>query len=70
IGSYIVDFACPDKKLVVEIDGDYHEQVLVQDLKRQNEIQSRGWHVARFTNEDVLNNLESVLLCLQKIVGL
>jgi glutamine amidotransferase len=63
ISYYIADFYCHVAKLVIEIDGSIHNvaQVLQNDIERQVYLESLGLKVIRFTNEDILNNLETVL---------
>ncbi|WP_338268863.1 endonuclease domain-containing protein [Marinomonas pontica] len=63
IGPYIVDFYCPEKRLVIEIDGDSHYNLDTQvyDRKRDDFMRSLGLQVMRFTNQDILENLGSVL---------
>jgi very-short-patch-repair endonuclease len=61
IGGYIVDFACREKNLIVELDGESHATSGEYDLKRQHLLERSGWRVIRFGNDDVLNNLEGVL---------
>ena len=63
IGDYIVDFVCLDKQLVVELDGGYHNDSEQQELDRQrtNFLQSKGFSVLRFTNEEVLGNTDDTL---------
>lgn len=63
IGDYIVDFVCLDKQLVVELDGGYHSDPEQQELDRQrtNFLQSKGFSVLRFTNEEVLGNTDETL---------
>ena len=58
IGDYIVDFVCLDKQLAVEVDGGYHNDPEQRELDRQrtNFLQSKGFGVLRFTNEEVLYN--------------
>jgi very-short-patch-repair endonuclease len=60
IDPWIVDFACEPQKLVVEIDGGYHDEIVEDDLRRQSDLQRRGWKVLRFRNQDVEMNAESV----------
>ena len=62
IGKFIVDFACVEKKLVVEIDGPIHDYQKKEDEERTRIIQDAGFKVIRFSNESVLNSLEDVLL--------
>lgn len=63
IGDYIVDFVCLDSQLVVEIDGDYHNDPEQKELDRQrtNFLQSKGFSVLRFTNEEVIGNTDETL---------
>ena len=63
IGDYIVDFVCLDAQLVVEIDGGYHNDPEQKDLDRQRTkfLQSRGFSVLRFTNEEVIGNTDETL---------
>lgn len=59
IGSCIVDFYIPHCKLVVEIDGDYHmtEEQKQKDKLRDEALISLGYHVIRFSNEQVMKDL-------------
>ena len=52
IGPYVVDFACVQLRLVIEIDGGVHDRddVALRDHYRQAEIEALGWTVVRFTN--------------------
>ena len=63
IKSFIVDFYCPEEKLVVELDGDLHfdDEVIKEDEERTKKIEEQGIKVIRFENQEVLLNLESVL---------
>ena len=63
MGSYIVDFYCPSKKLVIELDGDSHARQDAQayDEARQTSIESLGVRVIRFSNSDVMTNMDAVL---------
>ena len=63
IGDYIVDFVCLDSQLVVEIDGGYHNDPEQKELDRQRTgfLQSKGFSVLRFTNEEVLGNTDETL---------
>lgn len=63
IGNFIVDFYCPDAKLVVEVDGGQHysEEGCVYDQERDQYLKGNGLAVLRFTNIDVLKNLDAVL---------
>ena len=64
IGHYIVDFYCPEWQLVVELDGDshFHPEAQTADTKRDSYLQSLGLRGLRFTNQEVMQNLEGVLM--------
>ncbi len=66
IGKYITDFACVEKKIVVELDGSQHQEQLEYDEQRTNFMKQHGWQVLRFWNNDVLNNLDGVLAVIVK----
>ena len=59
IGSYIADFACPAAKLIVEVDGDTHDDV--KDSIRDDALATHGYRVIRVTNQDVMQNMDGVL---------
>lgn len=61
IGRYIVDFACPDAALIVELDGGQHGDQQIYDERRSRELQRMGYRVVRFWNNEALKNLDSVL---------
>lgn len=63
IGRYVVDFYCPQLKLVIEIDGESHyvDDAPAQDRVRQEEIEALGIRVLRFTNTEVMNNIDGVI---------
>ena len=63
IGSFIVDFYCPEIKLAIEVDGDSHftEGAEEADRAREREIESYGITFLRFTNKDICENLDGVL---------
>ncbi|HWA47774.1 MAG TPA: DUF559 domain-containing protein [Dongiaceae bacterium] len=62
IGGYIVDFACLDVGLVVEVDGGQHAIHADGDKVRDAWLAKEGYRVVRFWNNDVLGNREGVLL--------
>jgi very-short-patch-repair endonuclease len=61
IGNYIVDFAAPRKKLIIELDGSQHREQKEYDQERTAFLNSKGYKILRFWNNDVMNNLEGVL---------
>ncbi len=60
---YIVDFYCPEKKLIVEIDGDSHylPRTKERDTKRTQYLESLGYTVLRYTNTEVTESLDGVM---------
>tara|TARA_R110000868_G_scaffold304437_7_gene565046 strand:+ start:18218 stop:18616 length:399 start_codon:yes stop_codon:yes gene_type:complete len=60
--NYITDFMCQELKLVIEVDGSSHNQLEVRlnDLKRQKELENFGFTVLRFTDEEVLENMDNI----------
>ncbi len=60
IGCFIADFACEAKKLVVEIDGGYHDLTGEQDVAREKILCELGWDILRFSDEDVEQDAEVV----------
>jgi len=63
IGQFIVDFLCPDCKLIIEVDGGYHDEPEQQcdDELRTQMLEELGYHVIRFTNEQVLYDIDNVI---------
>ncbi len=62
-GPFILDFAVPEERLAIEVDGETHGSAsgMVRDARRDEFLTSRGWSVLRFTNREVLTNLAGVL---------
>ena len=63
IMDYIADFVCLSEKLVIEVDGEYHDEPEQQydDQIRTDYLQKRGFRVIRFTNEEVTSNIKFVI---------
>lgn len=68
IQKYIVDFYCHELKLILEVDGLYHEtyEQKAADKDRSEILTFQGLYEIRFTNAEVLNDLEGVLIKLEK----
>ncbi|WP_245299643.1 endonuclease domain-containing protein [Mesorhizobium sp. WSM3873] len=62
IAGYIVDFACPAKKLIVEIDGSQHARAdaSASDAARATKLEGLGWTILRFWNDDVIRDIDNV----------
>ena len=62
IGPYYADFVCHQQRLVVEVDGGHAEHDrLIADSKRTEYLESKGYRVLRFWNNDVLQNTDGVM---------
>jgi very-short-patch-repair endonuclease len=63
IGAYFFDFACRERRLVVEVDGATHglDVEIAADVARTIELERFGYRVIRATNDDIENNLSGVL---------
>lgn len=63
VDTYIVDFICLSKQLVVEVDGKYHTSIEQQELdqKRDTRLQELGYTILRFSNEEVIAQPETVI---------
>ena len=59
--GWIVDFYCPGRSLVVEVDGPYHEQRKEQDARRDAELARRGVRTVRVSNDEVFYDLAAVI---------
>ena len=71
IGLYIVDFFCPEARLVIEVDGDSHYLPGAEnkDRDRQAFIEAQGVRCLRFTNMDIKEHVDSVLETIQDHIG-
>ncbi|SME94207.1 Very-short-patch-repair endonuclease [Tistlia consotensis] len=61
LGPFVVDFACLQAGLVVELDGGQHAGDVEADERRARYLQSEGFRVVRFWNHEVIENMEGVL---------
>ncbi len=61
IGEHIVDFACTKVRLVVEVDGGYHEPRARPDAARDRALNSLGWQVLRISDHDVFQDIDAVV---------
>ena len=61
VGDYIPDFCSPKAKLVIELDGSQHLEQAEYDEERTKYLESLGYQVIRFWNNDVMNNIDDVL---------
>lgn len=70
IGEFIADFACIEKGVVIEIDGGYHQlpEQQTSDRERETWLNANGFNVLRFSNEDVLGDIDNVIKQIVKYI--
>jgi very-short-patch-repair endonuclease len=70
IDHFIVDFYCPRAKLVIEVDGSSHfsEDGAIYDAERTSVLNAYGLEVLRFMNDEVMQDLESVIRKIEKVL--
>lgn len=63
VGSYVLDFYCPELKLAIEVDGEshFHHDIEEYDKEREDEIKGLGIQILRFENNEIYKNLYGVL---------
>lgn len=61
IGKYIVDFVCLEMSLIVEVDGGGHTEQSEKDRERAERLETQGFKVIRFWNDEVLNETDAVV---------
>ena len=71
VGNYIADFACLEKKIIIELDGGQHneERAMIHDQTRTTFLNSQGYEVLRFWNNDVLDNIDGVMETIKQQLG-
>ncbi len=69
IGSFIVDFYCPEVRLAVEVDGGVHshETAAMRDCERDKTLRRLGIHVLRFRNDEVFCGIAAVVRCIEDV---
>jgi very-short-patch-repair endonuclease len=68
--GYIADFACVEKKLVVEVDGGQHAEDAEYDAQRSLAFEKLGYRTLRFWNNEVLGEIEAVKAVIARALGL
>ena len=61
VPPYIADFVCLEKSLIIEVDGGQHQWLSEKDERRTRFLESRGYRVMRFWNNEVMENIDGVL---------
>jgi len=68
IANYIADFAANNPKLVIELDGESHAGQGAYDARRTSAIEAEGYQVLRFTNLEVMTNIDGVLAHIAEVI--
>ena len=66
VGRFIADFLCPQKALIVEVDGDTHDDVA--DARRDAHLVELSYRVLRFGNADVMHNMDGIFRAISEAV--
>lgn len=61
VGPYFADIVCKNLKIIIEIDGGQHDASSSAERQRTAHLESKGYRVLRFWNNDVLGNIEGVM---------
>jgi very-short-patch-repair endonuclease len=69
VGPFIVDFICPEKWLIIEVDGGQHAENVESDMQRSAYLNKMGYRVMRFWNNEVLQETEAVLEAILAILA-
>jgi very-short-patch-repair endonuclease len=72
ISGFIADFACPDHKLIIEIDGATHsrDRQIAHDQQRDARLAKLGWQVIRFTSTDIMLHLDDACTHILRLIGI
>jgi len=71
IDDYIVDFVCLECKLIIEVDGGYHlvEEQMIEDANRTERLNAYGFEVIRFTNDQIIADIDNTIENIKKIIN-
>ena len=67
VAGYIVDFACLDHRVIIELDGMSHDATLAQDRQRDAKLRWLGYQVVRFSNQEVYENIDGVVMHIAEV---
>ncbi len=69
IGPYVVDFYCSSKRLIIELDGNYHTDTLEYDLERTKYFNYLNFSVIRFWNQELNQDIETIITAIKKVLN-
>ena len=68
LDRYIVDFVCLSLRLIIEVDGPSHDLTVGEDAIRTRRLEAQGYRIIRFSNEQVMRELDSVVETIRAVV--
>ena len=68
IATFVVDFYCHELLLVIEVDGGYHLNIIQMDQSRSEELEKYNLTLVRFTNEEIIRDIDSVVNKIRNLV--
>ena len=68
IEDFIIDFICRKLKLIIELDGQYHDAILEKDKSRDQRLNELGYQVIRITEKDVIQDINAVYHYLKRFI--
>ena len=69
VGPFFADFLCREQVVIIELDGFSHDIAPEKDIYRDRYLNKTGYRVLRFTNADVLGNVEGVIIAIQSALA-
>ena len=70
VAPYIADFACLERRLIIELDGGQHDENRAKDDIRTRYLEAKGYRVLRVWNTDVMRNIDGVVEAIARAVGI
>lgn len=70
VAPYIADFACLERRLIIELDGGQHDENKAKDEIRTRYLEAKGYRVLRFWNTDVMRNIDGVVEAIARAIGM
>ena len=70
IGQFIADFVCLSHKLIIEVDGKYHQlpNQKISDRERMDWLENKGFKILRFSNEQIISDTDRVLTIIHEYI--
>jgi len=66
VGPFVLDFCCPTRRLVIELDGAVHNDQVEEDGARSRLLTDAGYHILRFRNEQIETDLDQVVAAIRR----